>query len=56
VLVVHAKDDPAPPYAGVVLLSERIPDCKLVSVDTGGHLLTGHGADIRDAIREFIGQ
>jgi pimeloyl-ACP methyl ester carboxylesterase len=25
VLVVHAKDDPAPPYAGAMMISERIP-------------------------------
>ena len=41
-LVVHAKDDPAPPYARAVLVSERIPNCRLVSVETGGHLLKGH--------------
>jgi len=41
-LVVYAKDDPAPPYAGAVMVSERIPGCRLVSVETGGHLLVGH--------------
>ncbi len=56
VLVVHAKDDPAPPYAGAVLISERIPCCRLVSVDTGGHLLIGHEEEIRAAIHEFVGQ
>ena len=56
VLVVHAKDDPAPPYAGAVMISERIPGCKLLSVDTGGHLLIGHEEEIRDAVREFIVQ
>jgi pimeloyl-ACP methyl ester carboxylesterase len=55
-LVVHAKDDPAPPYSGAVMVSERIPGCKLVSVDTGGHLLIGHEEEIRDAIRKFIMQ
>ena len=54
VLVVHAKDDPAPPYAGAVLISNRIPGCRLVSVDTGGHLLIGHEEEIRDAVRDFI--
>jgi pimeloyl-ACP methyl ester carboxylesterase len=56
VLVVHAKDDPAPPYSGAVLISERIPGCRLVSVETGGHLLIGHEEEIRAAIRKFIGQ
>jgi len=56
VLVVHAKDDPAPPYSGAVMVSELIPGCKLVSVETGGHLLIGHEEEIRDVISEFIGQ
>lgn len=56
VLVVHAKDDPAPPYAGAVIVSERIPGCRLVSIETGGHLLIGHEEEIRDAIRKFIRQ
>ena len=55
-LVVHAKDDLAPPYAGAVLISERIPGCRLVSVETGGHLLIGHDEEIREAISEFVGQ
>jgi pimeloyl-ACP methyl ester carboxylesterase len=55
VLVDYAKDDPAPPYAGAVLVSERIPNCRLVSVENGGHLLIGHEEEIRDAISKFIG-
>jgi len=56
VLVIHAKDDPATPYAGAVFVSERIPGCQLVSDETGGHLLIGHEEEIRDAISEFIGK
>ena len=56
VLVVHAKDDSAPPYAGAVMVSKRISGRRLESVDTGGHLLIGHEGEIRDAIREYIGQ
>lgn len=55
VLVIHAKDDPAPPYTGAVMVSERIPGCRLVSLETGGHLLIGHEEEIRTAISEFIG-
>jgi len=55
VLVVHAKDDPAPPYSGAVMVSERIPGRRLVSVETGGRLLIGHEEEIMDAISEFIG-
>jgi pimeloyl-ACP methyl ester carboxylesterase len=56
VLVVHAKADPLSPYAGAVLISERISRCRLVSVETVGHLLIGYDEEIRDAVREFIGQ
>jgi hypothetical protein len=30
------NNDPAPPYAGAVMVSERISGCRLVSVETGG--------------------
>ena len=56
VLVVHAKDDPATPYDGAVLISERIPGCRLVSVETDGHLMIRRVGGIRNAISEFIGQ
>jgi len=55
-LVVHAKDDPAPPYAGAVMVSERTPGCRLVSIETGGHLMVGHEEEVRNAIRSFIGE
>jgi pimeloyl-ACP methyl ester carboxylesterase len=55
-LVVHAKADPVPPYAGAMLISEGIPGCRLVLVETGGHLLTGYVEEIRNAVNEFIGQ
>jgi len=54
-LVIHAKDDPAPPYSGAFMVSERIPGCRLVSVESGGHLMIGHEEEIRDAVREFVG-
>ena len=56
VLVIHAKDDPAPPYAGAMMVSERIPGCRLVSFDTGGHLLIGPEEEIRNVIHNFIGK
>ena len=56
VLVIHAKDDPAPPYAGAVMVSERVRGCRLVAFYTGGHLLLGHDKEVSNAIRDFIGQ
>lgn len=47
--------NPAPPYDGAVMVSERIPGCRLGSFESGGHLLIGHDEEIRNAIRDFIG-
>jgi hypothetical protein len=38
------------------MVSERIPGYRLISFETGGHLLIGHDEEIRDAISEFIWQ
>jgi pimeloyl-ACP methyl ester carboxylesterase len=34
-LVMHARDDPGPPYASAVEMAHRIPDAQLVTVDNG---------------------
>jgi pimeloyl-ACP methyl ester carboxylesterase len=53
-LIVSALDDgfntaPAARYA-----AERIPGAKLVLFDTGGHLLVGHGPEVRTMVRAFL--
>jgi pimeloyl-ACP methyl ester carboxylesterase len=53
-LIVSALDDgfntaPAARYA-----AERIPGAKLVLFDTGGHLLVGHGPEVRTTVRTFL--
>jgi pimeloyl-ACP methyl ester carboxylesterase len=48
-LVMHARDDPGPPYASAVEMVRRIPDARLLTVEQGGHLMLG---DHTDAIRE----
>lgn len=35
-------------------ISKEMPNAKLVSFDTGGHLLIGHEKEIRKEIRNFI--
>jgi hypothetical protein len=34
----------------------NIPNAKLVSFETGGHMLIGHGEDTRAAIKDFLKQ
>jgi pimeloyl-ACP methyl ester carboxylesterase len=48
-LVMHARDDPGPPYASAVEMARRISDARLVTVERGGHLMLG---DQRKATRE----
>jgi pimeloyl-ACP methyl ester carboxylesterase len=51
-LVMHARDDPGPPYASAVEMALRIPGARLVTVERGGHLMLG---DHTDAIRDVAG-
>ena len=53
-LIIHAVDDPGPPYEGAKKISKEMPNAKLVSFDTGGHLIIGHEKEIRKEIRNFI--
>lgn len=53
-LIVSAQDDgfntaPAARYA-----AGRIPGAKLIVFDTGGHLLVGHGPEVRAKVRAFL--
>jgi pimeloyl-ACP methyl ester carboxylesterase len=51
-LVMHARDDPGPPYAGAVEMARRIPDARLLTVERGGHLMLGdHGKATREVAR-----
>lgn len=53
-LVIHAIDDPAPPFEGARNISKRIPDCELVTFEFGGHLILNHEQEIKKSIRLFI--
>jgi hypothetical protein len=47
------------PYwtAGVVCYSaRRLPTAKLLVFDTGGHVLLGQDAHVRDAVAQFLGE
>lgn len=54
VLIISAKDDPLCLYEGAFTLKEAIPNAKLVSYETGGHLILGHEKEIQKEISEFI--
>ncbi len=32
----------------------RFPNCTFISFESGGHLLSGHGKEIKKAVSEFI--
>lgn len=47
-VVLHAKDDPLSAFGNAVRAVQRIPGARLVSADTGGHLLLGSEARVRE--------
>lgn len=53
-LVFQAKNDPLASYERVAAAAARIPDCRFVSFDTGGHLLFGHDEEIDEEIGRFV--
>lgn len=55
-LIVHGTADRLAPYAGAVLMEERIPDAELRSIDGGRHAIAVEFADvIARWVREFLG-
>lgn len=53
-LVVHAVDDPLASYENAKALAERIPNAKLLSIPSGGHLLLGSSEIISSEIAKFL--
>lgn len=53
-LILHAKDDKLASYADVEKARNRFPNCTLVSFETGGHLMVGHGDEVKKAVTEFV--
>ena len=52
-LVISAKDDPMSAYDNSADAAQWIPGARLLTVDTGGHLLLGSEQRIRDEIQRF---
>ena len=45
VLIIHAVDDPLASYDNARAMAQRIPDARLITVESGGHMLLGHEKD-----------
>lgn len=55
-LVVSAEDDLFNTLPTAKFAAASIPGAKLVVYDTGGHLLVGHGEDVKKAVSDFLAQ
>ena len=53
-LIISARDDLFKTLPAAEFAASRIPDSKLIAFDTGGHLLVGHDAEVREAVRTFL--
>lgn len=56
VLIVHAVDDPLASYDNARSTAEEIPEARLVTIESGGHMLLGQGETIRSEIGVFLEQ
>ena len=52
--IINAIDDPLALYDNARAMAERIPGAKLVTVESGGHMLLGHGDEIQATVAEFL--
>jgi 2-hydroxy-6-oxonona-2,4-dienedioate hydrolase len=53
-LIISARDDLFNTLPAAEFAASRIHGAKLVVYDKGGHLLVGHGKDVRDEVRTFL--
>ncbi len=53
-IIIHAIDDPAPPFEGARSISTKISNSKLLPFETGGHLILNHEEEIKHAIHNFV--
>lgn len=53
-LIFHAKDDKLASYSDTERAVSRFPDCTFVSFESGGHLMAGHGEEIKKAVSDFV--
>lgn len=55
-LVFHAKDDKLASYTDTEKAVKRFPNCTFIPFENGGHLIAGHGEEIKEAVSKFIGE
>lgn len=53
-LIIHAVDDPMPPFSGAKEIANRLPNTRFIEISNGGHLLLGHFDQVRAEIAAFI--
>lgn len=53
-LVISAEDDLFGTFKGGRYTAEHIPGARFVGYSTGGHLLVGHGSDVRRELAGFL--
>lgn len=53
ILVLHAKDDPMTKYENMDKFI-KLTNAQSAIFETGGHLITGHGDAVSQAIKNFI--
>lgn len=53
-MVLHARDDPGPPYPAAVAMARQIPSARVVTVDQGGHLMLGRHPAARHEVDRFF--
>ncbi len=55
-MVIHAMDDPGPPYSAAVAMARQIPSGRMLTVNRGGHLMLGSHPAVHRSIGEFLRQ
>lgn len=55
-LVFHAKDDKLASYTDAEKAVKRFSNCTFIPFESGGHLIAGHGEEIKEAVSKFIGE
>jgi len=55
-LLVHAKDDPLVTYDATEQAARRIPGARLLSLESGGHLMLGQRDTVRNELASFFAQ
>jgi pimeloyl-ACP methyl ester carboxylesterase len=53
-LIIHAVDDSLASYENAKALAERIPNAKLLSIPTGGHLMLGADETVQTEVTRFL--